>query len=67
MLEIYDMQLVEFGYNIIRDRIKYIEGLNKYAEKIHSDITSGKEKINFKLLYIGENCKHTPILNISER
>lgn len=50
MLEIYDMQLVEFGYNIIRDRIKYIESLNKYAEKIHSDITSGKEKINFKYI-----------------
>ena len=50
MLEIYDMQLVEFGYNIIRERIKYIESLNKYAEKIHSDITSGKEKINFKYI-----------------
>ena len=50
MLEIYDMQLVEFGYNIIRDRIKYIESLNKYAEKIPSDITSGKEKINFKYI-----------------
>lgn len=50
MLEIYDIQLVEFGYNIIRDRIKYIESLNKYAEKIHSDITSGKEKINFKYI-----------------
>ena len=50
MLEIYDMQLVEFGYNIIRDRIKYIESLNKYAEKIHSDITSGKEKIKFKYI-----------------
>ena len=50
MLEIYDMQLVEFGYNIIRDRIKYIESLNKYAEKRHSDITSGKEKINFKYI-----------------
>ena len=50
MLEIYDMQLVEFGYNIIRNRIKYIESLNKYAEKIHSDITSGKEKINFKYI-----------------
>lgn len=50
MLEIYDMQLVEFGYNIIMDRIKYIESLNKYAEKIHSDITSGKEKINFKYI-----------------
>ena len=50
ILDVYDMQLVEFGYNIIRERIKYIESLNKYAEKIHSDITSGKEKINFKYI-----------------
>ena len=48
MLEIYDMQLVEFGYNIIIDRLEYIKKLNKYSEKIHSDITSGKEKIEFK-------------------
>ena len=27
-----------------------IQSLNKYAEKIHSDITSGKEKINFKYI-----------------
>lgn len=58
MLEIYDMQLVEFGYNIIRDRIKYIESLNKYAEKIHSDITSGKEKINFKYISTIKNLEN---------
>ena len=59
MLEIYDMQLVEFGYNIIRDRIKYIESLNKYAEKIHSDITSGKEKINFKYISTIKDLENT--------
>ena len=42
------MQLVEFGYNIIIKRIEYIEKLNQYAAKIHQDITSGKEKIEFK-------------------
>lgn len=50
ILEVYDMQLVEFGYNIIIDRLEYIQKLNKYSAKIHSDITSGKEKIEFKYI-----------------
>ena len=48
ILEVYDMQLVEFGYNIIMERLEYIKKLNKYSEKIHSDITSGKEKTEFR-------------------
>lgn len=48
ILDVYDMQLVEFGYNIIMNRLEYIEKLNKYSTKIHSDITSGKERIEFK-------------------
>ena len=48
ILEVYDMQLVEFWYNIIMERLEYIKKLNKYSEKIHSDITSGKEKIEFR-------------------
>lgn len=48
ILDVYDMQLVEFGYNIIMERLEYIKKLNKYSEKIHSDITSGKEKIEFR-------------------
>lgn len=48
ILDVYDMQLVEFGYNIIMERLEYIKKLNKYSAKIHSDITSGKEKIEFK-------------------
>lgn len=48
ILDVYDMQLVEFGYNIIMERLEYIQKLNKYSAKIHSDITSGKEKIEFK-------------------
>ena len=50
ILEVYDMQLVEFGYNIIIDRLEYIQKLNKYSAKIHSEITSGKEKIEFKYI-----------------
>ena len=50
ILDVYDMQLVEFGYHIIIDRLEYIEKLNKYSAKIHSDITSGKERIEFKYI-----------------
>ena len=50
ILDVYDMQLVEFRYNIIIDRLEYIEKLNKYSAKIHSDITSGKERIEFKYI-----------------
>lgn len=48
VLDIYDMQLAEFGYNIIIERISYINKLNEYSKKIHNDITSGKEVIEFK-------------------
>ena len=50
ILDVYDMQLVEFGYKIIIDRLEYIQKLNKYSAKIHSEITSGKEKIEFKYI-----------------
>lgn len=55
ILEIYDMQLVEFGYYIIMERINYIKKLNNYSSKIHSDITSGKEKIEFKYVSTVKN------------
>lgn len=48
ILDIYDMQLVEFGYNIVMQRINYINKLNQYSKQIHNDITSGKENIEFK-------------------
>ena len=33
ILDVYDMQLVEFGYNIIIDRLEYIEKLNNMLKK----------------------------------
>lgn len=48
ILDIYDIQLVEFGYHIIMDRLNYMEKLNYYSSSIHKDITSGKEEIEFK-------------------
>lgn len=58
ILDIYDTQLVEFGYNIIIDRLEYIKKLNKYSEKIHSDITSRKEKIEFKYISTIKNLEN---------
>ena len=50
MLDIYDIQLVQYGENIIKTRLKYIEQLNKYSKEIHKEITSGKEEIEFKYI-----------------
>ena len=50
VLDIYDIQLAEYGNNIIKDRIKYIKKLNFYGEGIHNDISSGKEKIEFQYI-----------------
>ncbi|MGL5352136.1 MAG: DNA replication/repair protein RecF, partial [Clostridium sp.] len=48
ILDVYDIQLIEYGYNIITDRIEYMDKLNNYGNNIHNDITSGKEQIKFK-------------------
>lgn len=48
MLDIYDMQLANFGSYIIEKRLLYLKSLNKYSEDIHKEITSGKEIIEFK-------------------
>ena len=48
ILDIYDIQLANFGYNIIRERLNYINKLNVYGKNIHKDISSGKEDIEFK-------------------
>lgn len=50
MLDIYDIQLAQYGENIIKTRLKYIEQLNKYSKDIHKEITSGKEEIKFKYI-----------------
>jgi DNA replication and repair protein RecF len=50
MLDIYDIQLAEFGHNIIIERHNYIEKLNSYGRDIHKSISSGKENIEFKYI-----------------
>lgn len=50
IIDVYDKQLSEFGAIIIKDRINYIEKLNKIGKVIHSDITSKSEEIEIKYL-----------------
>ncbi|MGL5245031.1 MAG: DNA replication/repair protein RecF [Sarcina sp.] len=50
ILDIYDEQLAQYGEYIIECRINYLEKLNKHSEKIHRDITSGREEIKFRYI-----------------
>lgn len=50
ILEIYDRQLAKLGSIIVKQRILYLQKLQQYGEKIHSDITKNKEKINFRYI-----------------
>lgn len=49
-IDIYDIKLAEYGSYIIKKRLEYIKGLNKYSKSIHKDITQGKEDIEFKYM-----------------
>lgn len=44
-LDIWDMQLVQYGKKIILKRKKFIDNLNKIIGPIHFKLTGGKEKI----------------------
>jgi len=50
IIDVYDKQLSEFGAIIIRDRMNYIEKLNRLGKVIHSNITSKSEIIEIKYL-----------------
>lgn len=50
MVDIYDEQLAEFGANIIKERVKYLNDLNKKGKVIHSSITSSNEDIDFNYI-----------------
>lgn len=50
IVDIYDSQLAKYGSEIIIQRYNYINKLNDYGKKIHNDLTSGKEVINFDYL-----------------
>ncbi len=48
-LFVWDCQLVEFGKNIIDKRKKFVKDISDMANKIHQNITGGKE--NFAIIY----------------
>ncbi len=50
IIEVYDIQLSKFGAYIIKERFKYINKLNDKGRKIHNEITSGEEEIEFKYI-----------------
>lgn len=50
IIDVYDRQLANFGGYIIQQRINYIKSIDEKSKKIHEEVTSGKEKINFKYI-----------------
>lgn len=50
ILDVYDEQLLKYGSYLIKERDLYIKKLNNIGKKIHSEITSGNENIEFKYL-----------------
>jgi len=48
VLDVYDLQLIEYADYIISKRLEYIDKINFYGIDIHNEITSGKERIKFK-------------------
>lgn len=47
-LDIWDIQLVEYGKKIIESRKSFIDEINEIGRSIHSKITSNKEKLNIE-------------------
>ncbi|MDO4475142.1 MAG: DNA replication/repair protein RecF, partial [Eubacteriales bacterium] len=45
MLDLWDMQLVEYGNKVMEERKKFISDLNDIISQIHSKLTGGQEKI----------------------
>lgn len=44
-LQIWDMQMVRYGKNIIQERRKFINRLNEIIVKVHDRLTEGKEQL----------------------
>ena len=67
-LDIWDLQLVNYGTQIIKRRRKFLEELNQIIFDIHYEITSGREKL--KLVYepsVDEESFYEELLKNRER
>lgn len=45
MLDVWDMQLIQYAKEVIDKRTAFIEELNQIAKQIHTDISGGKETL----------------------
>ncbi len=48
LLDVWDLQMAEYGAHIIKKRAEVIEKIKPVARAIHSRITEGKEELNLK-------------------
>ncbi|MGN0735651.1 MAG: DNA replication/repair protein RecF [Anaerovoracaceae bacterium] len=48
ILDIWDMQLAEYGKRVMRHRSEFIEKLDFISSEIHGKITDGRENLNIK-------------------
>lgn len=58
-LDIWDLQLAEYGYRIIEMREAFVERLNGIISGIHHSLSGGKE--NLKVVYL-KNCEKENLL-----
>jgi len=50
LLDVWDMQLVEFGSHIIKKRAEVIQKIEPLARSIHRKITAGREELNLSYI-----------------
>lgn len=57
-LDVWDLQLAEYGSKVIKRREEFIKNINEIIKPIHSSITNGKENIN---LVYSKNCEENEL------
>jgi len=65
-LEAWDLTMVPYAARIIHQRMIYIQRLDQMAEKHHSKISSGKEKLNVKYRTISGYTNEMSIPELSD-
>ena len=53
-LDVWDMQLAEYGTKVIQRREEFIQNINEIIKPIHEELTNGKENIN---VVYNKNCE----------
>lgn len=60
-LDVWDMQLAEYGSKVIKRREEFIKEINEIIKPIHGELTGNKEEIN--IIY-SKNCDEDILYNI---